>query len=156
MIVENKNKLEEIKLIGLALKGKTTNENGQSSIDCGNLWQKFLEGKYASKIPGKVSEEMYAVYHEYEGDHTQPFSYFIGCKVSSETDVPQDLDSLIIPTEIYQKVIAKGKMPDCVMNAWKEIWQSDIDRAFKIDFEIYGEKAKSWDDAEVEIYLSIK
>ena len=34
-------KKEDFKLVGLRLKGKTTNQNNQSSKDCGDLWQKF-------------------------------------------------------------------------------------------------------------------
>jgi|ERR1035437_1143048 predicted transcriptional regulator YdeE len=67
-------KTEEFKLIGLPLETKTTNNNGQSAIDCGNLWQKFITGDYAEKIPGKSGKEIFAVYHSYEGDHTGPFS----------------------------------------------------------------------------------
>ena len=70
--------MEEITLIGLSLKTKTTNANGQSNIDCGNLWQEFEKENYADKIPGKLSDEILAVYHQYEGDYTKPFSYFIG------------------------------------------------------------------------------
>ena len=62
--------------------------NGQSSIDCGNLWQEFVKGKYAEIIPNKLTDEILAVYHQYEGDHTKPFSYFIGCKVNADTEAP--------------------------------------------------------------------
>ena len=148
--------LEEIKLIGLALKTKTSNENGKSNIDCGNLWQKFETGNYASKISNKVSDEILAVYYAYEGDYTQPFSYFIGCKVKSDEEVPQGMDSLKIPKGNYSKIIASGKMPDCIANAWKKIWDSNIARAYKTDFETYGERSKDWNKAEVEIFVSIK
>ena len=79
--------VDEFKLIGLALPEKTTNEAGQSSIDCGNLWLKFEQEKYFEKIPGKLDDEVIAVYHEYEGDHTKPFSYFIGCKVRQSISI---------------------------------------------------------------------
>lgn len=148
--------LEEIKLIGLSLKSKTTNLNGQSNIDCGNLWQKFEKENYAIKIPNKLSNEILAVYYQYEGDHTQPFSYFIGCKVPTNTEVPQGLDSLIIPQGTYQKISAKGEMPNCVANTWKEIWNSDIRRTYKFDFEVYDERSKDWNNAEVDFFLSIK
>lgn len=148
--------LEEIKLIGLSLKSKTTNLNGQSNIDCGNLWQKFEKENYAIKIPNKLSNEILAVYYQYEGDHTQPFSYFIGCKVPTNTNVPQGLDSLIIPQGTYQKISAKGEMPNCVANTWKEIWNSDIRRTYKFDFEVYDERSKDWNNAEVDFFLSIK
>lgn len=147
---------EDIKLIGLSLKSKTTNENGQSSRDCGNLWQQFEKEGYASKIPNKLNDEIFAVYHQYEGDHTRPFSYFIGCKVKTDTEAPQGMDSLIIPTGTYQKFMAKGKMPGCIANTWKEIWESDISRAYHTDFEIYGARSKDWNNAEVELFISVK
>lgn len=152
----NKTELEEITLIGLSLQRKTTNANGQSAIDCGNLWQEFEKENYAERIPGKLSDEVLAVYHQYEGDYTKPYSYFIGCKVKTGSEVPHGLDSLIIPKGTYQKIKAKGKMPDCVANAWKEIWSSDIPRAYRADFEVYDERSRDWNNAEVEIFLSIK
>jgi len=148
--------LEEIRLVGLALKGKTTNINGQSSIDCGNLWQEFERGKYAEIISNKLSDDVLAVYHQYEGDHTQPFSYFIGCKVKGDAETPPGLQNLTIPKGTYQKIDAKGKMPDCVINAWKEVWVSDIPRSYEMDFEVYDERSKDWSNAEVDIYLSVE
>ena len=38
--------IEEIKLIGLSLKTKTTNLNGQLHTDCKNLWHHFENLKY--------------------------------------------------------------------------------------------------------------
>jgi len=150
----DKIKIDEFKLIGLKLNNKTTNENGQSSIDCGNLWQKFKTENFVERIPGKLSDEIYAVYYDYEGDHTKPFSYFIGCKVKTEAQNSQGMDSLIIPAGSYYKVIAKGTMPDCVVNSWKKIWSSISDRAYQFDFEIYDERSKDWSNAEVEIFVS--
>jgi predicted transcriptional regulator YdeE len=152
----SKVEIEEINLIGLPLNGKTSNANGQSGIDCGNLWQQFEKGQYSEKIPGKLSEEIYAVYHQYEGDYTKPYSYFIGCKVSPGTEVPEGLISLVINSGTYQKILAKGKMPDCVADAWREIWSSDISRKYEADFEVYDERSRDWSKAEVDIYLSIK
>lgn len=152
----NKMDLEEISLIGISLRRQTTNENGQSNIDCGNLWQEFERGNYAGKIPGKLDEKLLAVYFQYAGDHSKPFSYFIGCKVETGTEVPQGLESLIIPKATYQKIEAKGKIPDCVLNRWKEIWSSDIPRTYQTDFEVYDERSKDRSNAVVEIFLSIK
>ena len=148
--------LEEVKLVGLALKRKTTNINEQSSIDCGNLWQEFEKGNYAEIIPNKLTDEILAVYHQYEGDHTKPFSYFIGCKVKGDTEVPTGLETLTIAKGTYQKIDAKGKMPDCVINAWKDVWVSSIPRSYKMDFEVYDERSKDWNNAEVEVYLSVE
>lgn len=152
----DKLKLNGFTLIGLKLKKKTTNDNGQSSIDCGSLWQQFEEEKWAEKIPGTLGDEIYTVYYEYESDHTKPFSYFIGCKVKDGIEFPAGMDRLDIPAGDYYKVTAKGQMPDCMINSWKEIWHSDMKRAYQFDFEIYDERSKDWSNAEVEIFLSSK
>jgi predicted transcriptional regulator YdeE len=152
----SKTEINDISLIGLSLKAKTVNANGQSGIDCGNLWQYFEKGYYAANIPGKLSEEIFGVYHQYEGDSTKPFSYFVGCKVKPGTEIPQGMEGLTIPKGTYYKMNAKGKMPDCVANAWKEVWASSIPRKYQIDFEIYDERSKDWSDAEVDVYLSIE
>jgi predicted transcriptional regulator YdeE len=148
--------IKGFRLIGLALKSKTTNENGQSMIDCGNLWQLFVTGSYADKIPGKLGSELFAVYYNYEGDYTKPFSYFIGCKVKVETEVPEVMNSIMIPDGNYQLFKAKGKMPDCIGKAWQEIWSSDIQRVYMADFEVYGEGSRNPADAEIDIYLSVE
>ncbi len=150
----DKTKKSEFKLIGLKLDNKTTNEGGKSSVDCGNLWQKFETENFAERIPYKLSDEIYAVYFDYEGDNTKPFSYFIGCKVKMDSDVPKGMDQLTVPAGNFTKVVAKGKMPDCVANSWKEIWSSITNRAYKYDFEIYDERSKDWSNAEVEIFVS--
>ena len=152
----DKIKKNEFKLIGLKLDKKTTNQNGQSGLDCGNLWQKFEKENFVEKIPNKLSEEIYAVYFDYEDDYTKPFSYFIGCKVKIDSEVPNGMDSLSLPAENYSKIIAKGKMPDCVSDSWKNIWASNIDRAYNCDFEVYDERSKDWSNAEVEIFVSVK
>ena len=46
-------------------------------------------------------------------------------------------------------------MPDCVANAWIDIWADNLDRTYWADFEIYGEKSKDWNSAEVEIYVGV-
>jgi len=149
-------KVKAFRLIGLALKNKTSNENGRSGIDCGNLWQKFEKEDTFNKLQGKISNEIFAVYYNYEGDHTKPFSYFIGFKVSPDLNVPHGMDSIIIQDGNYQLFTAKGKMPDCIATAWEKIWSSDISRAYQADFEIYGEKSKDWSNSEIEIFISVK
>jgi predicted transcriptional regulator YdeE len=149
-----KEKIGEFNLIGFKLNNKTTNEGGQSGIDCGNLWQKFENGNFMEQISNKVGAEIYSVYFDYEGDHTKPFSYFVGCKVKTGTTVPSGMAALTIPADGYIKLVAKGKMPDCVANTWKHIWSLKLNRKYKYDFEIYGEKSKDWNNSEVEVFVS--
>jgi len=150
----HKEKRDEFKLIGLKLSNKTTNAEELSSNDCGNLWQKFEKENVVERIQGKLSGEVYAVYYNYEGDYTKPFSYFIGCRVENHNEIPLGMDTLVIPTGNYSKVIAAGKMPDCINNSWKEIWNSDLARAYQFDFECYDHRSKDWSNAEVDIFVS--
>ena len=150
----NRINISEFKLIGLQLDKKTTNEGGQSGIDCGNLWQKFEKENFAELIPNKLGDEIYAVYFDYEGDNTKPFSYFIGCQVKIDAEVPKGMDSLLIPAENYYQVTAKGKMTGCITDAWKRIWSSGINRTYQYDFEVYDERSKDWNNAEMEIFVS--
>ena len=147
--------LERFKLIGLKLEHKTTNENGQSNVDCGNLWQKFESEKIFEQIPNKKNNSVYAVYFDYDEDETKPFSYFIGCQVDENMNTPEGLSEIIIPSQSYQKVIAKGEVPYCISNAWSEIWSSEMNRIFGYDFEIYDERSHDWKNAEVDLFISI-
>ena len=147
-------KKDDFKLAGIKLCRKTTNQNKQSSKDCGELWQKFETDKIFDIIPEKVSNEVYAVYFDYEKDETTTFSYFIGCKVKKNSETPNELEELTIPTQEYSKFTAKGAMTGCITDAWKEIWNSDTERKFGFDFEVYDERSQDWSNAEVDIYIS--
>lgn len=146
---------DEFKLVGLQLKGKTTNQNNQSSEDCGRLWQKFETEKIFDRISEKLSNEIYAVYFEYEKDETSPFSYFIGCKIAMDAETPKELVELIIPAQKYRKYTAKGQMTGCITDTWKKIWNSGLNRKFGFDFEVYDERSRDWSDAEVDLFISV-
>lgn len=147
--------LPPFRLTGLSLGYKTTNANGQSGKDCGLLWQQFEKANYREMIPGKITDAVYAVYYNYEGDYQQPFSYFIGCKVKAGTLVPAGLTELIIPGGNYQLIEAKGKMPGCIADAWQEVWQSGINRAYGFDIELYDQRSEDWNDAIVDLFVSV-
>jgi predicted transcriptional regulator YdeE len=147
--------LPAFQLIGITLGYKTTNENGQSAIDCGNLWQKFEKEGYIDSIPDRLSDEIFAVYYDYDGDYRKPYSYFIGCKVKNVIQLPQGMTNLNIPEQNYNKVVAKGQIPDSIANAWQTIWNPQTARAYKFDFELYDERSKDWKNAEVDIFLSV-
>jgi predicted transcriptional regulator YdeE len=150
----DKIEIEHFRLTGIALKNKTSNQNGQSNADCGTLWQAFEEGDYFNKIPDRFSDEIIAVYYAYEGDQTKPFSYFIGCKTTAEEGVPENMQSMIISKGSYYKITATGILPACVSTAWKSIWDTGITRCFQSDFEIYAHRSKYWNNASVDIFIS--
>lgn len=46
-------------------------------------------------------------------------------------------------------------MQDTVISEWIRIWQSPVQRVFTTDFEVYGEKAKNAEKAEVDIFIAV-
>lgn len=145
--------VEPFNFIGISVK--TTNENGQAAIDLARLWQRFYAEKVMAKIPHKVNNEIYALYTDYEGDYTKPYTAMIGCKVEEILVIPQGMQSKVVEGGNYLVFSPRGKLVEIVMDEWLKIWSSGIDRAYTIDFEVYGKKARDPENAEVDIYLSV-
>lgn len=61
-----------------------------------------------------------------------------------------------ISASSYQKIIAKGNIfQGALAEAWGQIWNSDIKRAYTADFEVYSDKAKDPENAEVDIFIAV-
>ncbi len=153
----NKQSIQKFYVIGISTR--TTNENRQSAQDIETLWEEFWREEIQEKIHNKVSDEIYAVYTDYETDFTHPYATIIGLQVSSLELIPEGLVGITIETAEYQKFVSKGKMPEAVFNTWLEIWgnkQLNLERAYKADFTIHGQKYYNGDKAEVETFISIK
>lgn len=142
-------------VIGITIR--TSNAEGHAAKDIPELWAKFWATDVAAQLPNKVSNDVYSVYTAYDGDYTQPYTTLIGYRVHHLDEIPVGLTGLMIEGGTYLKTTAKGKLSDGVVyNAWNEIWNTEIPRAYTADFEVYGEKSLNPDDAEVDIYLAIR
>lgn len=152
--------MKKIKLDGfnvIGIKIRTTNKDMQVAKDIPAFWQQFMSENIVEKIPNKLDASVYAIYTNYESDYTGAYDMILGCKVSSVEEVPSGMILQEFSADTYAEYISKGKMSDnIVYNTWTEIWNSDIDRSYHADFEIYGEKAQNPEDMEVPIYVSIK
>ncbi|MEK6731170.1 MAG: effector binding domain-containing protein [Pseudomonadota bacterium] len=148
-------KIEQFKIIGISIR--TTNENNKAIGDIANLWNRFLSEKIIEKIPNEVSSEIYAVYTDYEGDYTKPYTTILGCKVENLYQIPKGMVGKEFAGGKYHQLIAKGNITKgTVIQEWIKIWNSDLDRAYTTDFEVYGEKAHNPENAEVEIFVAIQ
>ena len=151
----NKVTIKSFSVIGISVR--TTNENGQAKKDIGELWGKFMSEKMLEKIPNIKDETIYAIYTDYEGDYTKPYTTILGYKVNTLDVIPDGMVGIKIEKEVYNKFVAKGDLTDdAVIGKWVEIWGMDIDRAYTADFEMYGEKAIDPTNGEAEIYIAIK
>lgn len=144
------------KIIGISTR--TTNKDNKSVQDLGKLWGKFYSENILEKVQNKISNEIISIYTDYKSDYTEDYTTIIGIPVSTLDEIPNGLMGREFQPEIFQKFIAKGEMPNAVINTWVDIWQRDeeLNRKYTYDFEVYGEKSQNEENSEVEIYIATK
>ncbi len=150
----NQTEISSFAFIGLSVR--TTNENQQAMQDIPALWTKFFAENTLAVIPNKVDDTLYCIYTDYEKDYTRPYTTLLGCKVENLDKVPEGLTGRIITGGTYTTFTAKGNLNEgIVVQEWMKIWNSDLDRAYTADIEIYGEKAQNPENAEIDILIAI-
>ena len=77
------------KVIGIECR--TSNNPEDAPRDIPRQWEKFYRENVLQKIPNKVSEEVIALYCDYDGDYTQPYSLVLGCFVTSLDQIPHGM-----------------------------------------------------------------
>jgi predicted transcriptional regulator YdeE len=161
MKIQNK-EMESAIIVGISTR--TTNANGQSSIDIGKLWTRFFDEKISDKIQNKISDDIYCLYTDYNtinDDYNQgDYLCLIGVKVSDNFDTKlleiEKLEKFNINRDYYKEFEAHGKLPDCVANTWIHIWSEKYQRAYNVDFDLYPSDKFNYENATVLTYLSIK
>ncbi len=148
-------KIEPFSIVGIEVR--TTNKNSQAAKDIAELWQRFMSENLQDKIPNKTDTSVYSVYTDYEGDHTQPYTALLGCKVENLKSIPAGMTVKTFAGGEYVKITAKGDlMKGLIVSEWTRIWSMELNRAFTADFEVYGPKAQNPANAEVDFYIAVK
>lgn len=148
--------IESFNVIGISVE--TTNRDNQAAEDLGKLWTQFYQEGITERIPYRMNETVYSIYTNYESDYKGRYTTIIGMQVESLDSIPEGMVGIVIPSARYREILAKGKMPDAVVDAWMKIWEQDetLNRAYTVDFEVYGPKSQMGDDSEVQIFLATK
>ncbi len=136
-------------IVGLAL----TTSNLSAAYEIPPFWDQIRDSNVLSLIPNKVSENIYGLYTDYEGDHTASYTLVVGCEVSSVGKIPDEMIVKTVPSANYAVFTAKGHYPQSVYEAWLSIWNLNLPRSYSGDFELYGEKFQK--DSEVDIYIAV-
>jgi len=138
----------QIHVIGVSVR--TSNAPGKADVDIPNLWMRFYREDIQGKVQNKASDYGIALYTDYEGDHTMPYTLILGCHVTSLDNIPEGLEGRTIPAGIYATFACTGKPPESILSTWQRIWQeTNLNRTYKADYEFY----KSHDD--VTIFIGI-
>ena len=124
------------------------------------LFRVFLNNEYIGVVVHfkKPATEIYSIYTDYESDYKGKYTCVIGLKVDSLDEIPNGLIGREFKGGKHQKFIAKGKMPNAVIEMWQEIWERDkeLNRKYTADFEVYGKRSQNGENSEVEIYIAIE
>ena len=147
--------VDSFNVVGISVR--TSNVTGTALQDIQGLWDTFMSEQIMEKIPDKVNSDIYAIYTDYEGDHLEPYTMVLGCRVSNLDQVPEGMVTSTIQAGGYNQYTPKGDLTQgLVYNQWLQIWEAGLNRRYQTDFEIYGEKAMNPQDAEVDIFIGLK
>ncbi|MFD1615816.1 GyrI-like domain-containing protein [Gelatiniphilus marinus] len=144
------------KIIGITTR--TTNKDNKSQKDLEQLWGRFYSENVLEKVSNKISNEIISIYTDYKNDYTEDYTTIIGIPVSTLNEIPNGLIGREFPSENFEKFVAKGEMPNAVVETWIDIWQKDkeLNRKYTYDFEVYGENSQKGENSEVEIYIAVE
>lgn len=145
--------LDSFYIVGVSIR--TTNANNQAQADIGKLWDRIFAEDWASKIPIKLSDEIYSTYLNYESDYSAPYTYVLGFKVPDLENIPSGFEGFAIPAQSYHVYTAKGPIPQCIHETWMHIWHNETQRGYAADFEIFATNTNSA-NAELDIYIGVK
>ena len=129
-------KLEGFSVVGLSIV--TDNEKASDEINA--LWEEFFAGNIGQKVENRADDVIYAVYSDYEGDHTKPYRLTIGYKIEGDPKIEGHLHHVMVQAADYAMMSAAGEQPKALIETWQAVWQSDLDRRFETDFEVYGKR----------------
>jgi len=101
------------------------------------------------------------LYSDYETDVNGNYAITIGVEASKMNDASPEWVIKTIPAAKYLVFTShKGKMPEIVIQTWQEIWawfaNSEVERTYTGDFELYDERCANPQEAQVEVYIAIK
>lgn len=137
--------------IGLELR--TNNAECSSAMPAHK--ERFFKENISAKIENKVNENILALYTDYEGDYTKPYSWILGYEVSSLGAVPDGLVGKEIPESKYAVFTTQGEFPQSLIATWQAVWESTLPRSYTSDFEMYRSDFDPYKNPEVKVYIAI-
>jgi len=145
---------EQKKKLFIGLELRTNNEECSSAMPTHK--EKFFNENISAKIPNKINGDIFALYTDYEGDYNKPYSWILGCEVSSLNEIPVGLVGKVIPQSKYAVFTTQGEFPQGLIAAWQTVWQSDLSRSYTSDFELYRSDFHPQKNPEVKVYIAIE
>lgn len=117
---------------------------------------RFFKENIVSKIPNKIGGDILALYTDYEGDYSKPYSWILGCEVSCLDEIPEGLVGKVIPESKYAVFTTQGEFPQGLIAVWQEVWKSGLPRLYTSDFEVYHRDFDPERNPEVKVYIAVE
>jgi predicted transcriptional regulator YdeE len=120
-------------------------------------WERFMKEGLLARIPNKTGQSIVALYADYESDKDGAYTYVLGARVTSISTIPEGMVAREIPAGRYAIFTSdRGPVARVVYETWKRIWAAPLDRAYRTDFELYGQRAADPQSAQVKVYVGIR
>ncbi len=120
--------VERKRIIGLTVRASNLNSGPIEA-----LWGRFFE----QGLPLRLGGGIFSVYYDYELDGGKHYTVLVGCEVSADTSLPADLVEQWIEAGSYEVFDASGPLPQSILDGWMQVWQADLGRVYRTDFEQY-------------------
>jgi predicted transcriptional regulator YdeE len=148
-------------VVGIEVRTSNAKEMSPEGV-IGKQWGRFMQGNLAVRIPNKADSSVLAVYSDYASDKDGEYSFVIGARVTSAKEVPAGMVVKKVPAGRYAVFTSeKGPVGKVVPGLWQRIWtipkaEPGGDRSYKMDYEVYDERAATPQDAQVDVHIGIK
>jgi len=148
-------------VIGISARTSNAKEVTDEGM-IGKMWARLFQEGVLAKIPNKADQNIVAVYTDYAGDHNGEYTYVLGARVTSDSEVPTGIVAKKIAAQKFAVFTSeRGPAQKVVPQVWMKINslpQTAVggDRNYKADFEIYDERASDPQNLQMDVYVGIK
>jgi predicted transcriptional regulator YdeE len=134
--------------------GIATRTASDPPSEIGRLWQRFFAEQVPERVPHRAGTDVYSVYTEYAGDHTQPYTVLLGCAVTQVGALPDGLEARTVPAATYAVFAGVANRPDAIGRAWQNIYAAALPRTYTSDFDLhYGDGPRA---GTVDVHVAVR
>lgn len=151
----------EFSVVGIAVRTSNAKEMTADGV-IGKQWGRFMQEGVLGKIPNKADQSIVAVYTDYASDKDGEYTYLLGARVTSDSDVPAGMVAKKVPAGKFAVFTSeKGAAQKVVPETWMRINslpKSAVggDRLYRADFETYDERARDPQNLQTDVYVGIR
>lgn len=145
-----------IRLVGY----KITTTHATASQDIPALWDKLRQARAQGRLPQDIGDRPYAVYHDYNSQQIDKYTYFIGYAMEQPTIsvlLDTELETAYVPRSRYAIFKTAGYFPERMLEVWQWIWKrGSLRNATHHTVEVYPWGYDLSSATEMEIWVNLE